>query len=388
MSRGRIEDIEILRGFAVLSVVLHHAHGNLFTWSTPALERLAAYFGGGFGVDLFFVISGYVISRDLVPRLQGCESSQMACRITLAFWIRRAWRLLPSAWTWLAIVLVAAVVFNESGAFGTLRANIEATVAGVLQVANLRFAETFGNREYGASFVYWTLSLEEQFYLLLPVVILFSRRYLPHVLIVLVLYQLFSERSLLSVVFRSDSLAMGVLLALWSRHFSYSLARPVFFMRGWFAGTVVLCVALLFLGIIGSNVLQVVSYRFSLLALLSALLVWLASYDGNIFLPSGLLRRAMLWVGARSYAIYLIHVPAFMATREIWTRANPGAVFDTQYFYPFLLTAGALIVVLCELNFRFIETPLRLRGAAIARAYTGDDVAAEPERATADMKVQ
>jgi peptidoglycan/LPS O-acetylase OafA/YrhL len=159
-------------------------------------------------------------------------------------------------------------------------------------------------------------------------------------------------------------------------------------MRGWFVGTVVLCVALLFLGIIDSNVLKVVSYRFSLLALLSALLVWMATYDGNIFLPPGALRRLMLWVGARSYAIYLIHVPAFMATREIWTRVSPGAVFDTQYFYPFVLTAGTLIVVLAELNFRFIETPLRQRGAAVARAYAGGDVAAEPGRTTADMKVQ
>lgn len=388
MSKGRIDDIEILRGFAVLSVVLHHALGNLFTWSTPALERLTVYFGGGFGVDLFLVISGFVIARDLVPRLQGCNSSQMACRTVLAFWIRRAWRLLPSAWTWLAVVLVAAVVFNESGAFGTLRANVEATVAGVLQIANLRFAETFGSREYGASFVYWTLSLEEQFYLLLPFVILLSRRFLPHVLIALVVYQLLAERTLLSVVFRSDSLALGVLLALWSRHFSYSLARPTFLMRGGYAGTVVLFVALLFLGVIDSDVLKVVSYRFSLLTLLSALLVWIASYDANLFLLLGPLRRLMLWVGARSYAIYLIHVPAFMATREIWARLQPAATFDTQYFYPFLLTAGVLIVVLAELNFRFIEAPLRLRGAAIARTFADGGAPVDPALPVADMKVQ
>src|SRR3990167_4669599 len=53
----RIDDIEILRGFAVLFVVTHHALGNLFTWTTPGLARFGAYFSGGFGVDLFFAIS-------------------------------------------------------------------------------------------------------------------------------------------------------------------------------------------------------------------------------------------------------------------------------------------------------------------------------------------
>ena len=171
MSR-RIEDIEVLRGVAVLAVVLHHSIGNLFTWTTPGLSRFSAYFSGAFGVDLFFAISGFVIARDLVPRLQAATGSDMAFRITVAFWIRRAWRLLPSAWTWLALTLVAVVLFNQSGVFGGFRTNLEATVAGVLQVANLRFAETFGRSEYGASFVYWTLSLEEQFYLILPLLVL------------------------------------------------------------------------------------------------------------------------------------------------------------------------------------------------------------------------
>lgn len=185
----RIDDIEILRGFSVLLIAIHHARTNLFTWSSPGIERLGVYFNGTFCVDLFFAISGYLIARELIPRLQGSVGSEMAFRTTLAFWIRRAWRILPSAWLWLGLTLLAVVAFNESGAFGSFRTNLEATVAGVLQVANLRFAETFGREPYGVSFVYWTLSLEEQFYLTFPLIVMLTRRYLAHALIALVVVQ-------------------------------------------------------------------------------------------------------------------------------------------------------------------------------------------------------
>ena len=163
MSRPLILDLEVLRGLAVIGVVIHHARDNLFTWSSPGLERLAVYFGGWVGVDRFFAISGFIIARTLLPQLQACDSQMSAARTTLAFWVRRAWRLLPSAWLWLALMLLGAVVFRDSGIFGSLRANLEATVAGFLHIANLRFLDTFMRTEYGASFVYWSLSLEEQF---------------------------------------------------------------------------------------------------------------------------------------------------------------------------------------------------------------------------------
>ncbi|MGH8434016.1 MAG: acyltransferase family protein [Pseudomonas sp.] len=365
----RIDDIEILRGFAVLFVVLHHALGNLFTWTTPGLARLAVYFSGGFGVDLFFAISGFVIARELVPRLQASTGSDMAFRITVAFWIRRAWRLLPSAWTWLALTLLAVVLFNQSGVFGTLRTNLEATVAGVLQVANLRFAETFGRSEYGASFVYWTLSLEEQFYLILPLLILVTRRYLPYLLLALVVVQMLSTRTLLTVVFRTDAIALGVLLAIWSQHSTYAMVRPVFLSRSRAAGTLAMAGLFFCLGVVGSEVLHVVSYKFSLVALLSVLLVWMASYNMDLFIPAGPLKRLLLWVGTRSYAIYLIHIPAFYLTREIWFRLQPGVAPGDELFFPFVLTAGALLIFLSELNYRLIETPLRLRGSAIAKGF-------------------
>lgn len=365
----RIDDIEILRGFSVLLIVVHHARGNLFTWSTPGLERLGVYFSGIFCVDLFFAISGYLIARDLIPRLQASHGSETAFRTVLAFWIRRAWRILPSAWLWLGLILLAVVLCNESGAFGGFRTNLEATIAGVLQLANLRFAEVVGLGPYGTSFVYWTLSLEEQFYLIFPLLVIMTRRYLPHVLVALVVFQLLSERSMMMAAFRSDAIALGILLAIWSQHATYEMAKPEILLKNQWLGTLVMAGLFFCMGVVGSTVLHVVTYKYSVFALLAALLLWIASYNLNVFIPARPFRSFMLWVGSRSYAIYLIHIPAFYLSREIWFRLQHGVAASDELFFPLLFTACALIVLLSELNYRLIETPLRLRGADIAKQF-------------------
>lgn len=365
MHKERILDIEVLRGLAVLGVVIHHARDNLFHWQAPWLDYLTTYFGGWVGVDLFFAISGFVIARTLLPQLQASQDKRAALRTTLAFWVRRAWRLLPSAWLWLLLMLIASFIFREHGLFGSPRANLEATLAGVLNIANLRFLDTFMRSEYGASFVYWSLSLEEQFYLLLPLVVLLVRRWLVPLLLLIVVWQLLQERTLAMMVFRCDGLLLGVLLAIWSRHPSYQRARPGFIERLPLRGTLPLLLILLCMVLLGSDELRIASHRMSWIALLSVLLVWLASYNGNYFLPVPL-RVLMVWLGARSYAIYLIHIPAFFLTREIWMYLEPAQTADNSFLLRYLLTAGALILLLSELNYRLLEMPLRKRGARLA----------------------
>ncbi len=67
---ARIPDIQVLRGIAVLAVVLHHIlSGNLFPGRHPDFEQALNFIRGDAGVDLFFVISGYVIARTLLLAL-------------------------------------------------------------------------------------------------------------------------------------------------------------------------------------------------------------------------------------------------------------------------------------------------------------------------------
>jgi peptidoglycan/LPS O-acetylase OafA/YrhL len=362
--RSRIGDIEVLRAIAVLFVVYQHL-GSLFPWSSPTLQMLNGYVGGTFGVDLFFALSGFVIARDLVPRLLAAPDRAAAWSTMQAFWIRRIWRLWPSAWLWLGLILCAVLVFNRSGAFGSFAANLEATFAGIFQYANVRFAQTFMRSEYGASFVQWSLSLEEQFYLLFPFLVVLFRRHLGWLLVVVVVVQLLLPLSLYQMMFRTSALALGILLALWSNKASWLAVASVFGGLGRLGR---LSLALLCLGLMGwiSSRLNQISFAISMIAALSAVLVLMASYDCDFLLPDSRCKRLLIRLGERSYAIYLIHVPAFFATRELFYRFAPASTASFTLAAAYLVCGASLLLLLTELNFRLLETPLRKHGARVA----------------------
>ncbi|WP_447744078.1 acyltransferase family protein [Pseudomonas nicosulfuronedens] len=373
MQNRKIADIELLRGVAVLMVVILHTNQELFTWTTPSLARFFTYFGGTSGVDLFFAISGFVIARDLIPRLEMASNREQALKLSIEFWVRRAWRLLPSAWLWLGLTLLAVAFFNQSEAFGSVRANIEATLAAVLQIADFRRAAAFGHFEYGATAHYWSLSLEEKFYLVFPLLCILLRKRLVILVAAVAVVQLLLPRDgyhLLLVCTRLDALCLGVLLAIWSRQSSYELFVPLF-LRNRLMGSAFVCVLLFGLLLLGANTLNIVSMRFSVIALLATALVWAASYDRNFICASfGPLAAPLIWLGARSYAIYLIHLPAYYLTRETWFRLSPeNPVFGDANFYPFALTAAVLTLALAELNYRLLEIPLRQRGRTVAAQW-------------------
>lgn len=369
--KNRIEDIEILRGISVLVIIIHHANENLLAWTTPMLQRFYSYFVGSGAVDLFFCISGFVIARDIVPRFSAVPNRQQFFITAIAFWMRRAWRLLPSAWLCLMGILVLAAFFNESGAFGSFRANFAGVTAALLQVANLHFAFTLLHPlGLGATFHFWTLSLEEQFYLALPFLIFFCGRALPWLIGAVILFQLLSTRPTLYYwALRTDAMLLGVLIAIWSRTVSWQLFTPEFLANSRIARTAALLGLTAGFVFVGSNALRIVEHQISIIAILVAGLVWIASYDRDFLMAKGPLKNVLVWTGSRSYAIYLWHVPVFFATREIWTRASPGTAFDSSWTGIFIITATALLISIAEINFRLIEMPLRERGAAISSSW-------------------
>ena len=367
----RNNDIECLRAVAVVGVAFHHMQGNLFHPGMPLIGRLLQHVDFWFGVDLFFAISGFVIARSLLPRMATAgRNLREQAGVIGAFWIRRFWRLLPSAWLWLGLILLAAVACNRSGAFGSVHANLMATLAGMFDVANFRFADAFFHYEYGASFVYWSLSLEEQFYLLLPLLVVIFRQRIHLLMIALFIVQLCLLRTPLLMSVRTDALALGVLLAIAAPGKAYAALNPRFLLRLRSLRMLLPGLLLTALAVLASADLQGWRFRISAIAALSAVLVWLASYNQNYLLQDGWCKRLLVWTGARSYAIYLIHVPVYFLLRELCFRfGGPGGTpLRLPTWLLFLLSVG-LIALLAELNYRYLEQPLRQYGRHIADRF-------------------
>lgn len=362
------QEVQVLRAVAVIFVLVHHLVG-LFVWDVPRWEA----FGRGMwvGVDLFFCVSGYVIARSLIGKLQ--EKTGLAFwRETGAFWLRRLYRITPSAWLWLFISMALGPLLHEAGGRGFSAPNLADAAAAILHVANFHFYDcTVGASNCGDLSIYWTLSLEEQFYILLPFTVLLFRKKLVPALILLILVQVFFHRpqwvGILSFV-RTDAILFGVLIAIFSRTDVYKALDPQL-NRSRFR---FLIPPLLFFALLATTRYEIVSFSTGLAAVVCALIVWICSYERGYFFGPSPFRMVLVWIGTRSYAIYLIHIPVFWVTREIWARIEPQKThFDSTYTLRFGATAIVLLLILSELNYRFIEEPLRKIGKKKALSITG-----------------
>lgn len=366
---GVNKEIETLRAIAIIFVLLQHL-GNLFPWSSKGFEDFQRIFQFWTGVDLFFCVSGFVIALSLIPDLITERNAPNYWKKIIAFWIRRAYRLLPSAWIWLIIVWLLSIFFNSTGAFGLPAKNFGDAIAGVLNIANIHFSQcrTLGV-QCGVNTVYWSLSLEEQFYFIFPFICFIFGKRLPLLLIMIIMFQIFMPRSwndpLLHV--RTGALVIGVLIAIFSRRPEYADFCPKFLKNPLSIWTLFSILTVL-LALIGASAWTVApDYSFTIAAAISGVLVLLASYERG-FVPSG--SSLISWVASRSYAIYLVHLPVFLSVREIWTfMLEPHKAFGATYTLRFFTTGVVLTLLLAEANFRFIELPLRKYGRRVSERY-------------------
>ncbi|HEX4443858.1 MAG TPA: acyltransferase family protein [Galbitalea sp.] len=157
-------DIQALRAVAVLMVIANHLFPDRF--------------GGGYvGVDVFFVISGYLISGHLLREADGTGGVRLG-----AFWARRARRLLPAA---LLVLALCAIVVVIRAPFAVWQQNFAQIAVAAVYGLNWRLAfQSLNYFDQGNAQTlvthYWSLSVEEQFYLVWPLIVLavyfFARR--------------------------------------------------------------------------------------------------------------------------------------------------------------------------------------------------------------------
>jgi peptidoglycan/LPS O-acetylase OafA/YrhL len=383
---SRNTDIEVLRAVAISFTLCAHLIWGLLPKIGSLGLKLQSMLRFWTGVDLFFAISGFIITSSLIKIMREENPAPGTARtrgwpefleVAIPFWIRRMFRLLPSAWLWILITLFLASTFNFHASFGPLRDNLHEAGAAVLNFANFYYYEWFAknNPAYGSFGVFWSLSLEEQFYLVLPFLLFFVRRqFLVPALLAAFLAQVFLPRpdgfdphhtSLLWFV-RTDALILGVLIALWKQHRSYQLSEPCFLRHGFPSRPLIGLCVLLLATVPASRALAPVST--GLLAIISGVLVLIASYDKNYILPPSRFKSVMVWLGSRSYSIYLIHVTCHSFITEL--KRSSGIAEGGMTSVVLSLACLPIILLVAEANYRFIETRFRRMGRRLADGFS------------------
>jgi peptidoglycan/LPS O-acetylase OafA/YrhL len=342
-------DIDGLRAVAVAAVIFYHAH-------------VPGFAGGYVGVDVFFVISGYLITQ-LLTAAPGHAPMGLA-----EFYFRRARRILPALLVTTSVVAVAAVVLLLPLDLIRFGKYLASSAVGVTNITALHDANYFDSGAVDVPLLhYWSLAVEEQFYLVYPAVLLLLAKYLPR------------HRVLAVAAVAGVSLAACV----WGSYYypgqSFYLAPP----RGW----ELLLGALVALSAESRSIQPRAAVSWlrhplvnELLAAASVLLIALAvySYDAYTRYPgvltivpcvatavliatgrgratwiSRLLSvRPLVYTGLISYSLYLWHLPILV----LFTYFNIEALDTVQ-----VVALIALTYALAAASSRLIEKPIRSR---------------------------
>ena len=379
------DHIEVLRAVAVLFVI--GAHIRRIVWDPKEfLAPVYDWLDLTVGVDLFLVISGFVITRSLVDAMERGHAARRS-HIT-AFWVRRIYRLLPTAWLWLFIAVLLTLVLRFMSDQLHLWVNdLPGIGAALLNGMNLYLGYCLFNSQVefcGSSMQlhghYWSLSLEEQFYLLFPVFFFFvNRRVFVLLLIAVVVAQFFWTRPMFTWfwLLRTDALCWGVLLAFASYTRPWTQCQA-FFRRHQGLGLSLAVASVVSIPLVGAQVQGILTmkpYGVGLISLLCACAVFFAAIDYRPLEKDKGISRWMLYVGSRSYALYVIHYITFVFLR--YAVAFSGLVeIETvaeRMAFDLVICAMGLGITFAatELNYRFVETPWRNRGRGISARLLG-----------------
>lgn len=331
MSKNRT-DIQALRGLAVLCVVFYHA-------------KIAGLTAGYLGVDIFFVISGFLITGLIKSAIERGDFRFST------FYFRRAKRLLPAAYVvFLVTALLAPFVLGrkELGEFALQMIGAVTFTGNIVLWQQTGYFQGAG--ELKPLLHVWSLSIEEQYYFILPATLVFisPRRWLP-----LALFILFSSLILCVIggylkpiatfyllPTRGWELAIGSVGALIAKeNWLYRLAR-VFFVPSLIALAVIPFVPF---GGIHPGI-------DAFIVCVATLLVVLRNHPQlNSSMPTRLLAR----VGDFSYSLYLVHWPIFSFASTAWAGEPPGELPITARVVALMLS-----FTLAYLLYRFVERPI------------------------------
>jgi peptidoglycan/LPS O-acetylase OafA/YrhL len=328
-------EIDGLRAVAVLGVVLFH-------------EKIGALAGGFVGVDIFFVISGYLITQKIVMNVRSGAFS------LAAFYITRARRILPALFFTVAATFVAGTLWLAPETFRGL--SKESTHA-VLSISNIQYWRESNSYFAQASdqlplLHCWSLSLEEQFYLVWPTLILLGLR-LEKTIFAIVAAAVMSF--CFAIIWTAQD-PQAVFFLMPFRIFEFAIGGLIMFVeaarRSSLAAISEIISGLGLLTIVASMVGFDANSPFWAVSLLPCLGAAAVILSGTQTLTARLIANwPALVIGRASYSLYLCHWPIAFFARIIFGDAAAG---------PAGIAASVAVMVAVALAMhRFIETPFR-----------------------------
>jgi peptidoglycan/LPS O-acetylase OafA/YrhL len=343
-------EIDGLRAIAVLAVVFYHADYGL--------NGNELFSGGYIGVDIFFVISGYLITSIIYKGLKQGDFS------FARFYERRVRRILPALFTVLLTCLVFAIIFLIPWQLSDFAMS---ALASLFFVSNIYFWKESGYFAPATDELpllhTWSLAIEEQFYILFPICLLLVWKYLPRYLLVtmivaLSLSFLFAE----SVTAKEPEYSFYLLNTRMWELLSGAILAKLELDRGRNNPAVLeLIMPLLGLLLIGFAIFNFDSNSLhpgyiTIIPILGAMLmIWYCKPGG--WLTDKLSYRPVVFTGLISYSLYLWHFPIFAFSNIINLSLNN--LHRTAFI--------AISVLLSLLSYHFIEQPFRRKTFAFRK---------------------
>ena len=365
-SRSRIPALDGLRGIAILLVLLWHGIFQIQPNSRVLARLLTLGSLSWSGVDLFFVLSGFLIGGILLD-------ARNSSRYFQTFYLRRAYRILPLY----GVLVLAQVVTRLSFLPGWIAQSATDPVplwSYLTFTQNIRMAVIagFGSLVMSAT---WSLAIEEQFYLTSPFLVRkLNNSALVRVLLVIILaasllraflYFRFHHGGFASYVLmpcRADDLCLGVLVAMLMRD-QRIWPRLLASRRRIYALTGILVLPLVYFSWqhYGPYSQPMVIAGFSLLGLFYTGCLFAAiTADGKV--RRVLCNRRLIQLGSLAYCTYLFHLPLIEFCDRLLRRRSPSAGPMTD------VVAGVfgitLTLILAAVSWKYFETPLLRRGHA------------------------
>jgi len=349
------EDLQGLRAVAILLVVVGHTDLGIFT-------------GGFIGVDVFFVLSGYLISGLLIRELE--QSSHISF---ISFYARRLKRLLPALIIMLLVSYIAAI-FLLSGVES--RAQLASSPFATTWTSNLYFTfitiDYFDELSTKDLFLHtWSLGVEEQFYLIWPVILLAlfwagnlrkNNKQSSFKLILPGLCLAFIASLFLSLYWTTHQ-PQAAFYLMPSRIWQFSLGAIIYFVfrdnqtkkhhlvQNWLAAPPLFTLIIGLVLIVGSSITLTPELAYpgywALIPSIGTALVIIAGQNPSKGQPNPLAHPALIWLGDHSYSLYLWHWPIFVLG---FSMGYQGQIIPA-------LSMTFLAILISMLSFKLIERP-------------------------------